>query len=323
MVNSVRNQQNLSLLHVNTVFSLSIIMLLLGVASFFVFRHPLVIVSDEAFETLYGERRAANARLSISVRLLRPVRTAMIAPSASAEATADSAELAGRGKHPVLVLFPDRYLAGARVYSARYPEQKVLVIGDRPGNVTLGKPADTESVVGNSGSALIFFGPDREKDLNWAGVFAGMVPKQGRPVVRFGTSIDKSMEKARSAFSAGLAVSGSNVDPLFLFPGEPLPVSAENTSVLVDAFPSMGLPSTAWISIPRLVFSWMDPGLMDPSVLLIIDDSPYSLARAAFLRGMGENSEDHSASGFVLTVSGNSVPGLAKALRKMAKSSIP
>ncbi len=323
MVNSEQYQQVPSFLRVNTVFILSLVMILLGVASFYVLRLPLVIVSDDAFETLYGERRAANARLMSSFELLRPVRIAMVASSASAEAAADAAEFAGGGKQPAGVLFPDRYLAGARIYSARFPERKVFVIGDRP---EVGAPAradDGRTVAGNEEPALIFFGPDREKDLYRAGMIAGLMPKQGRPAVRLGSSFNKSMDEASSAFSAGLASSGSNAEPLFLRPGDTLPVSAENISILVDGSPSMGLPSNAWISIPRIVFSWIDPGLADPSVLLLIDDSPYSLAAGAFLRVVGKRNVDLSPSGFILTAAGNSVPGLAKALRMMAKSSIP
>jgi hypothetical protein len=154
-------------------------------------------------------------------------------------------------------------------------------------------------------------------------MIAGLIPDKGRPAVRLGPFFSKSIDEARSAFRAGLAASGSNEDPLFLRPGDPLPVSTENISILVDAYPSLGLPSTAWISVPRLVFTWMDPELVDPSVLLLIDDSPYSLAPDAFLRGTGKRTGDLSPSGFVLTVSGYNVPGLAKALRKMAKSAIP
>ena len=221
------------------------------------------------------------------------------------------------------VLFPYRYLAGARIYAARFPGRKVFVIGDRPEMVTQGRPADTPAIAGNAGPALILFGPDRENDLYRAGLIAGFMPKPGRPAVRLGPSSGKATEKVRLAFSAGLADSGSDTEALFLHPGDPLPASTENISILVDEYPSMGLPSTAWLSIPRFVFSWMDPGFADPSVLLIIDDSPYSLAAAAFLRGAGKNIGDFSPSGFVLTVSGYAAPGLAKALQMVAKSSIP
>jgi len=323
MANSLQNQPIPSFLHLNVVFILALVLLLVGVASLFTFRHPLVIVSDDAFEALYGERRAANARISISLRLFRPVRNAMIAPSASAEAIADAAELAGRGRVPVCVLYPDRYLAGARIYSTRFPGRKVFVIGDRPEMTSQGRLGDTRATTVSEGPNLIFFGPDRENDLYRAGMIAGFMPKQGRPVVRFGSPFNKSLEEARFAFSAGLAASGSNNDPLFLRPGDPLPVSAENISILIDGAPYSGLPSSAWISVPRLVFSWMDPEFADVSVLLFIDDSPYSLAAAAFHRGVGKTVRDLAPSGFILTPAGYAVPGLAKALRMMAKSSIP
>jgi hypothetical protein len=67
----------------------------------------------------------------------------------------------------------------------------------------------------------------------------------------------------------------------------------------------------------------MDPELVDPAVLLLIDDSPYALAAAALLRGAGKKNGDFSPSLFMPTLSGYSLPGLVEALRKMDKSVIP
>lgn len=236
---------------------------LLPVAAFavglacFAFRAPLVVVSDAAFETLYGERRAAMSRLALAARALRPVRLAVVADGAAPSAAADVAATAGPAIR--VALFPARYAAGAELFASRHPGASTVVIGE-------GAPF---------GAGVIVVVPDRATDGYRVGLIAGL-SAGARPVdLRADPTSDYLFIEG---FRAGLEKSGWKGR----FSSDGQGDSPSGAFVVVAPFSSD--------SGAALKLSWSPIERLPARVSAIVDDSLYALSYAGYRAGIGGTS---------------------------------
>ncbi len=124
----------------------------------FLYRAPVVVVSDAAFESLYGEGRAAAARAFLSSAVCRRVVLVLVSEQAAPESAADAAAAASAGRGAAAVVFPSRYESGAAVFASRNPLIPLAIVGDPRRSI--------------SGAGAVV--PDRAADLRLAGRIAAI-----------------------------------------------------------------------------------------------------------------------------------------------------
>ena len=239
-----------------------LIILLLALIPVFAFllRSPVLIVTDESFNRLYGPARLAHERRRVSRELFRRIIPVMVAETAGDDLVSIAVE--GASNSPILVLFPYRYFPGARNYKNKYPERPVLVVGgSRPRN---------ESVVP-------FVRINIEEDLYRAGLCAAAFAGEQR-IVFFGDG--SASGNNWDAFRQGLRDRDYMGSPLF--PG----LSSEYSSfsdvgcVILTGAASKFIEKK--LKMPMILFSWLDPAMTPRSVKLVFDDSPWALAADIF-----------------------------------------
>ena len=222
-------------------------------------RPPVLIVVDISFSQLYGPERLEKQLRSDSLSLFRQVIPVLVDESAGPELVSIAVEETFNG--PWAVIFPYRYIDGARRYKEAMPETPVLVIGS---------PLPLE------GEAFSVVATDTGADFYIAGMAAALLTGEKRPIVLSDGALS---ERLREVFLQGLVDNGSLSEPVFL-----------NASSNFSAWQEIGCvviagPASRFVEqkqdIPVILFSWIDPSLTPGTVKLLFDDSHLTLAMEA------------------------------------------
>ena len=141
-------------------------------------RSPVLIVTDASFSLLYGAERFRNKSFMTSLELCRRVIPVNVNESAVPNLVALAVDSVSR--RPKAVLFPYRYIEGAKVYRESHPEVPVLVMGGR----NTPTPGDT---------GLVFIGTDFALDLYRAGLCAAFFARDNKRIlfITDGTLMDE------------------------------------------------------------------------------------------------------------------------------------
>ncbi|MDR0635957.1 MAG: hypothetical protein LBF87_02640 [Treponema sp.] len=244
-----------------SVFFLIIAALVLLLCGVFLLRAPALLVTDAPFDALYGGNRALLKRVEASLRLFRRVKPVSVPIDTGSDIVAFAVEAAARS--PYLVLFPYRYLEGARRYAEAFPETPVFVLGGRS------READTEP--------LGFVSTDSATDFYRAGLCAALIASDARQVagevlVFQGEPIPVEWS---GAFLAGLREKGFEREPKYLSVTEDYSDTQNVVCVVMSGQATAFLEQN--LNIPVILFSWVDPVLTSQAVTVIFDDSPWAL----------------------------------------------
>ncbi|MDR1802787.1 MAG: hypothetical protein LBQ94_04205 [Treponema sp.] len=219
-------------------------------------RPPVLIVIDVSFSQLYGPDRLERQIRSVSLSLFRQVIPVPVDESAGPELVAIAVE--ETFDEPWAVIFPYRYIAGARRYREAMPETPVFVIGN---------PLRLE------GEAFTFVNTDTDTDLYRAGMAAALFTGEKRPLFFSDGALS---EELREVFRQGLTDNGCLQEPVFLNAITNY-LSWENIGCVVVAGPAARFAEQN-LDIPVILFSWIDPSLTPGTVKLLFDDSHLTLA---------------------------------------------
>jgi hypothetical protein len=234
----------------------------------FFLRSPVLVVTDITFYQLYGTLRFRQRGIMNSLELFRRVIPVVIAENAGPELAAFAVEGASRSARAVL--FPYRYLEGARFYKDRNPDIPVLVMGVSSGSSRRGEENSADA-------ALVFVTTDTVSDLYRAGLCAALLMGETRGALLFSDGI--LSEAHREAFREGLRFQGFWEAPVFAdLSGDYS--SFSNIGCVVVAGPAASFFERNH-RIPIILFSWLDPALTPRTVKLIFDDSHWALAAEA------------------------------------------
>ena len=257
---------------------LAIVLLFLAVpGGIFLFRSPVLIVSDTSFLQLYGPMRLMIKELKLSAGLFRRVITVPVSENAGPDLVA--LVVNGASRAPRAVFFPSRYLEGARLFRQNRPGVPVFVTGGQKTQ----RDAD-----------LVFIVTDTAQDLFRAGLCASLLAENRK--VFFFTDVNFQYQE-RDAFREGLKTQGFLGEPVFA-----------NTQTDYSQYSDVGCvvlagPATKFLEknlkIPLILFSWLDPALTPHAVKLVFDDSPWVVAENA-LKFPPENNEIVIASEVVI-----------------------
>ena len=221
-------------------------------------RSPVLIVSDPSFNQLYGPFRFRLTWIRTNLELFRRVIPVTVAESAGPDLVALAVESVS--KTPGVVIFPYRYLEGARTYKENHEKATVLVM------------LEGHSMPGEE-SALVFVLTDTVQDLYRAGVCAASLAED-KKILFFYDGYLRS--EYTEAFQEGLKSQGFSDYPSFI-----------NVSMEYNSYSEVGCvviagPATKFLErnlkIPVILFSWIDPLQVPRNVKLVFDDSPWALA---------------------------------------------
>jgi hypothetical protein len=260
---------------IDTVPVYAFLLFLLGSGGVFMARSPAVVVTDDAFTSMYGVRREHFKRIEMSVRLFRRIKLVRMSAEADTDAVVFAVQDAAR--NPLAAIFPYRYYNAALRYAeANYRSAVVVLTGLN------GIPHGAAAEQGKT--TLLFVKQDEVYDFYRAGLCAALfsgssafftkLPDDHKTVLVIAN--EKNSPEAKSDFERGLGDGGSAAASVFRGINDNYPLT--NLSCIVFWGPSSGfLYNNAENRLPNIVFSWMEPDFFSPNVKIIIDDSPLQL----------------------------------------------
>jgi hypothetical protein len=255
------------------IAGLALPVLILGLGGAFFLRPPVLLVTDNSFELIYGNMRGLMVRTEAALKLFRPVKQVRLAGGIGPDRVVFAVEEASA--KPFCVLFPYRYREGAGRYAEKHPGTPSAVLS---GRVRVSEGEDMPYIMTNT-----------RTDLYRAGRSAAVFAREGGEILLFQDESLGSSE--REAFDLGLRDGGFEGAPRYLR-GNIESVIPGNTAAVVIMGPADHYLRQNY-DIPAILFSWTDPGLTRRSIKVIFADSPLALAAeaAAALSAPGEITE--------------------------------
>ena len=255
---SLRNKKHLILIIV-LVFAL----LAGGGAGFFFLRPPLLIVTDSSFSMLYGSERLAQKQRQAAMSFFRRVIPVLVSENAGPDLVAIAVN--ETFSLPWAVLFPYRYLEGARIYKENNHDMRVFVMGgSNPYPATL------------TGTGITYVRTDTMLDLYRAGLSAVLLAGEKNILVfDDGLYTDEDQELLREL----LVSRGFLGELIFVSLIARSPPYSETGCIIVTGPVTRFLEQN--LNIPVVLFSWVDPAITPRMVKLVFDDSPWALVTKA------------------------------------------
>jgi len=230
------------------------IALVLITAVFIVFnlRAPVLIVSEQYFISLYGEKRLKNEVFRSSLKLFRPVKIVSIANDAGDDIAPYA--IAEISKKPYCVLFPHRFVRSARLYHEQNPEIPIVLLEEKSPGI-------------NNPPNMFVFGTDIESDYYKIGRLASILAGEEIGEIAVFLASDRS----KDAFLRGINEEGAQHETVFF---TSTPEDSEiSASCIILAGTGGGILDRI-SGIPVIAYSWLDPSMLSGDVVLVIDDSP-------------------------------------------------
>ena len=230
-------------------------------------RSPVLIVTEDSFNNLYGEYRVKKDTFRSSLALFRRIKMVSIANEAGDDIVPYA--ISEVSSKPHCVIFPLRYYRSARLYKEQNPFIPVVLLE--------GRNADERAAIDYT------YKTDIDSDFYHAGVAASAIASDGRIVVFLEYSIEK---QAKEAFLLGLGPEKSTNASFY--------TSFSHYSRIYDiscvVFAGIGMEFLEDNpDVPVISLSWLDPLLAPPNVVLIINDSPIAqTTQAVRLLSFGE-----------------------------------
>ena len=224
-------------------------------------RSPILIVSDESFGMLYGQNRLKRQESGISRALFRRLIRVTVDESSGPDLIALAVE--GAHKSPWAVLFPSRYIEGARNFLNDRPDVPVLVMAG--GN---------RGIQAEEGFAII--NTDTALDLYRAGRCAALIAGEDRV---FFASDGTLTDELKDTFQEGLRAQGHLEDTIWTTAGFDYASRSDLGCVVIAGTANVFFEQR--IHVPIILFSWINPAYTPNSVKLVFDDSPLAFAAKA------------------------------------------
>jgi hypothetical protein len=253
------------------LFIIILVLLILAVlASLLVLlkRSPVLIVTDYAFISLYGEKRLQNEAVRSSLNLFRPVRTVAVTDESGDDILI--AAVSAVSEKPFCVLFSTRFTGAA--YTYREQNGKIPVVILRALSLPDAYPASFPIPGGNLDDYFIYSN-DIDDDFYRIGQAIAVIDggKNGGAVVFADSAI---ISPVRDSINRAFADTGVNIQSFFYNSYSQFSrVSDLNCIVLAGSgYEYLEKP----VNVPVICYSWLDPEFLPFEVALYFDDSPWA-----------------------------------------------
>lgn len=247
----------------------------------FILRPPVLLVTDLIYDQLYGSFRGRRMQVESSLKLFRRVKTVRIAEDAGTDVAVFAINSAS--ENPYCVLFPYRYHREAGEYAREY--------SNVPAALLLGRLRDFPA----QDSAVTVIRTDTEEDYfrmgRAAAVFALQDSEQegAGPLKVLLLRDDLISPEDTEAFYRGLEAEGYSPPPIEVWSGIDYLVPGDVACAVLTGSAEFYLNQS--LTIPVILFSWMDPAFTSGTVKVILDDSPWMqlIPAVKAATGGGEN----------------------------------
>jgi len=247
-------------------------------------RNPVIIVAEQFFIDIYGEKRLKKEVFNTSMTLFRPVKIALIDNKAGEDVVPYS--VSGISSNPYCVLFPRRFLNAARLYKELFPNVDIVILeGQLP-------------ITGDT-SGFFVYRTDIESDYyKAAAAAANIAATVSNEEIKGKIVVFMPNNSYREVITKGITEQELPVETLFYAtysdisktPGLACVVLAGLGGEILDKIPE----------IPVITFSWLDPSMMTNNVILVIDDSPLAQAVQAVKMAKAAEEEGFIKSKFII-----------------------
>jgi hypothetical protein len=230
-------------------------------------RPPVLIVTDFAFVSLYGDERLKQEVLVLSLELFRRVRIVPVADDANDNIVRIAVTDASSA--PFCVIFPLRFIRSARIYREQNPGIPVVILEGRHGGTS------TNSVIGGNLNDYYIYKTDINTEFQKAGRAAAALDmgRNGKIAVFLDPQIQP---QAADAFLQGLN-SFENPPQVLFFNN-----FSQFSEIPYLSCVILAGPGTEFLEknegIPLIFFTWIDPPMLQTETVLLINDSPLAQA---------------------------------------------
>ncbi|MCL2602423.1 MAG: hypothetical protein FWD91_06380 [Treponema sp.] len=245
---------------------LAVVVLVAAVCGVLFLRAPVLFVTDASFYQVYGTERFNRAIVRNSLSLFRRIIPVPVTENAASDVIALVAESAARAPHAVI--FPQRYINAAIIYSGKRPQTPALV--------TWGRNPLPQSFLQTT--SLVFVRTDSATDLYRAGAAVAVLSQETNGVLFF-TDEGIDTPQNRQVFGLGLALEGFTEEPVFI-DAQQQPASYSGIGSIIVAGPASDFLDRA-LEIPIILFSWVDPVFTPHTVKIVFNDSPLAVLTRA------------------------------------------
>jgi hypothetical protein len=251
-------------------------------------RAPVLIVTEQSFIELYGEKRLSTQAFYSSVALFRSVKTVAVANDAGDDIVPFAvAEISVR---PYCVLFPLRFAQSAQLYRELNPKIPVVLLEGRyPENEN---PA--EKMLGADKSEYFIYKTDINDDFYMASLAVSTLKpaaeqkkddsasEPSSETVNYGkvaVFLDRNMTQMKDIFLRGLYDRGVFPETQFFNSFSQYLEMPDLSCVVITGVGFEYMDKKT--GIPVICFTWIDPLLLPSDVVMVVNDSPWAQARQA------------------------------------------
>jgi hypothetical protein len=229
---------------------------------FYLDRSPVLVVTDLAFVSLYGEARIRQETLLSSFLLLRSVRIVPVADDASDDIVRIA--IADASQNPFCVIFPSRFIRSAHIYREQNHGIPVVILEGRQGSVSV------NSIIGGNLNDYYIYKTDMNTEFQKAGKAAAALDmgKNGKIAVFLDPQIQA---QAADAFLQGVNSLENRPQALFFNDFSQFSEIPDLSCVVLAGSGAEFLEKNE--GIPVIFFSWIDPPMLPAEVALLINDS--------------------------------------------------
>jgi hypothetical protein len=229
-------------------------------------RSPVLLVTDEAFVTIYGQSRIRSASKAASFALFRRIRTVLIADDAGN----DIVHIAVKdvSSRPYCVLFPLRFAHAARIYREQNPEIPVVILEGR----YLGGENPALFAAGINFNDYFIYKTDFDDEFYKAGLIAAAIDngKNGKIAVFLQSHLQI---QAKTVFLQALGSINKPLDTRFFTSFSEFAEIPDISCVVLIEEGAEYFDNNS--GVPVVFFTWNNPLFIPPDAVILVDDSPW------------------------------------------------
>jgi len=244
----------------------SIVLVLAVPVIIFSARSPVLIVTDQSFIPLYGERRIKRQSMRASFSLFRQVKTVIIADDAEDDILQYA--ITETSARPFCAIFPVRFARGARIYREQNPNIPVILLEGRFSET----PNRVSSAIGNNPDDYFIYRTDINTDFYLMGLASVILDREKNERILIYLE-SQTQTQAREAISRAFNDTEKQLRTIFYTSFTQVSSFSDISCVIISGIGAEYFEKGA--DLPVICHTWIDPELLPPEIVIVFNDSPW------------------------------------------------